>query len=157
MKTWAIAVGAGLLLLYGMRNRGGINMWATNKARAPFDTLFTAAEARYGLPAGLLARVAWQESRYDPLAVNARSRAQGLMQFMPATAREMGIDPLVPAQAIQAAARYLKQLHGQFGSWSGALAAYNWGPGNLARKGIALAPAETQQYYQSIVRDLQLT
>jgi len=75
---------------------------------------------------------------------------------MPATAAEMGIDPLDPFAAIDAAARYLRSLYRQTGAWDKALAAYNWGIGNVQRKGIARAPTETQNYFRQILADIGL-
>lgn len=123
---------------------------------APFVGAFRQAESRYGLPPGLLSRVAYQESRYDA-AARSPAGALGLMQFMPATAREYGVQPLDPFSSIDGAARYLSALFARFGSWSQALAAYNWGPGNVAGKGLARAPEETRAYYQSITQDVGIT
>jgi len=116
------------------------------------------AEARYSIPPDMLARLLYQESRYRADIITGKVRspvgALGIAQFMPATAAELGIDPLDPAQAIPAAARYLSSLYNRFGNWSEALAAYNWGQGNVARKGLEKAPAETRTYYTSILSDV---
>lgn len=122
---------------------------------ARYVDAFTAAERRYGLPAGLLDRMAWQESRYNARAVSPVGAA-GLMQFMPATAREFRIDPFEPYQSIDAAGRYVATLYRKFGDWPRAIAAYNWGMGNVARKGLTKAPAETREYYASILADVGL-
>ncbi len=77
---------------------------------------------------------------------------------MPATAAELGIDPLNPDQAIDAAGRYLKRLQkNNLGGWTEALAAYNWGIGNVQRKGIANAPKETRLYFSQILADVNST
>lgn len=113
---------------------------------------------RHGLPRDLLARLLWQESRYREDIITGRTRssvgALGIAQFMPATAADFGVDPLEPFQAIEGAARYLGQLFRQFGNWPEALAAYNWGPGNVKRKGLAAAPLETRNYYTQILADI---
>lgn len=120
--------------------------------------LIATAEREYGLPVDLLARLLWQESRYREDIITGKVRspagAMGIAQFMPATAREMGIDPLNPAQAIDGAARYLARLYRQFGNWTETLAAYNWGIGNVQRKGLSAAPAETRNYYSQILADV---
>lgn len=133
-----------------------IKEWITPDTGKQFESSFDSAEIRFGLPKGMLSRVAYQESRYNPNIVNTKSGAQGLMQFMPATAKDIGVDPFDPYEAISGAAQYLKSLYKQFGSWTLALAAYNWGPGNLKKKGIANAPSETKTYYSSILRDIGL-
>jgi hypothetical protein len=130
--------------------------WVTPAKGKVYQAAFDAATAAYGLPAGLLSRVAYQESRYNP---NAKSPAGalGLMQFMPATAKDFGLNPLDPEASIWAAAKYLKQLYNKFGNWKEALAAYNWGQGNVAKKGLEKAPTETRNYFGSILADLGLT
>ena len=135
-------------------------VWTPPAAAAPYLADITAAESRYGLPPGLLARQLQQESSYKPSIifgqVKSSAGALGIAQFMPATASEMGIDPLNPSQAIDGAGRYMAQLYARFGDWGQALAAYNWGQGNVARKGLAKAPAETKNYFSSILSDLGL-
>ncbi|HEY0955910.1 MAG TPA: lytic transglycosylase domain-containing protein [Roseateles sp.] len=128
--------------------------------RAPlaYAEAIAAAEWRWGLPAMLLERLLWQECRYREDIITGRVRspvgAVGIAQFMPATAAELGVDPLNTGQAIDGAARYLRQLYGTFGNWTEALAAYNWGQGNVARKGLAAAPRETRNYFTSILADV---
>ncbi|MGF6790164.1 transglycosylase SLT domain-containing protein [Paraburkholderia sp. 35.1] len=112
---------------------------------------FAGTEARYGLPAGLLSAIAQKESRGNPMAVSPAG-ARGLFQFMPATAREYGIDAFNPAQAADAAARKMSGLLARYkGNLTYALSAYNWGEGNLDRKGLANAPAETRDYAPGIL------
>lgn len=128
--------------------------------RAPeqYAGTIASAEQQYGLPAAMLERLLYQESRYRDDIITGRTKspagALGIAQFMPATAIEMGIDPLNPRQAIPAAARYLAGLYKRFGTWSEALAAYNWGQGNVSRKGLANAPRETRNYYGQILADV---
>lgn len=120
-----------------------------------------AAELRHGLPADMLARLLWQESHYRDDIITGQTKspagALGIAQFMPGTARDMGINPLDPWQSIDAAGKYLAQQYASFGTWAQALAAYNWGPGNVRRKGLAEAPAETRAYFTSILSDIGLT
>lgn len=117
-----------------------------------FENAFRQMSIKYNIPPGLLSRIAQQESDYDPTA-RSPVGAIGLMQFMPPTAKDMGIDPLNPQDAIKGAAKYLRWLYGRTGSWQMALAAYNWGIGNLERKGFAVAPQETQLYVAQISED----
>jgi ABC-type multidrug transport system fused ATPase/permease subunit len=134
---------------------GTLGLW---RAPAQYAGAIADAEAAYGLPAGLLERLLWQESHYraDIIsgAVSSSAGAKGIAQFMPATAVQYGVDPLDPFAAIDGAGRYLRDLYRQFGNWTEALAAYNWGPGNVRRKGLAAAPAETRNYYTGILADV---
>lgn len=134
------------------------NMLGLWRPPEKYAATIAAAEDRAGLPRNLLARLLYQESHYREDIITGRTRssagALGIAQFMPATAAEMGIDPLNPVQAINAAADYLARLHARFGNWSEALAAYNWGMGNVSRKGLAAAPRETRLYYSQILADV---
>jgi peptidoglycan DL-endopeptidase CwlO len=117
---------------------------------ARYSGLFAAAGARHGIDPSVLAAVAKVESGGNPNAVSPAG-ARGLMQFMPATARSFGIDPMDPAQAIDGAARYLTQQLRAFGSLQLALAAYNAGPGAVRRHGGIPPFRETQQYVRKVV------
>lgn len=132
-----------------------LGLW---KAPDKYLPAIRAAEQAHGLPFAMLERLLWQECRYREEIIDGRVRspagALGIAQFMPATAREMAIDPLNPAQAINAAGLYLARLYRMFGNWSEALAAYNWGMGNVQRKGLAQAPRETRNYYSEILADV---
>ncbi len=118
---------------------------------------FGSLEAKYGLPTGLLRSVATVESQGNPYATS-RAGAQGLFQFMPGTAKDLGINPLNPEQAASGAARYLRQLLDQTGgNLPDALAAYNWGIGNVKNKGRAASPLETQMYVPKVLAGLPQT
>jgi len=132
------------------------SLTAGSAKSAPYDARFAAAEAKYGLPAGLLSAVAKQESGYDPGA-RSGAGAVGLMQFMPATARGMGIDPTDPTQAIDGAGRLLAAHLKRFGSVPLALAAYNAGAGNVSRYGGIPPFSETQNYVKKITATLGST
>ena len=116
----------------------------------PYADLFTRAGSRHGVDPALLAAVAQQESGFDASAVSPAG-AQGLMQFMPATARGLGVDPFDPASAVDGAARYLADLTRQFGSTELGLAAYNAGPGTVRRYGGIPPYTETQDYVRSVM------
>ncbi|SNS49681.1 Cell wall-associated hydrolase, NlpC family [Geodermatophilus saharensis] len=118
-------------------------------AGVPYADLFTAAGARHGVDPALLAGVAEVESGFDSSAVSPAG-ATGLMQFMPATAAGLGVDASDPASAVDGAARYLRQLTDRFGSTDLALAAYNAGPGAVARAGGVPPYAETQSYVRKV-------
>ncbi|WP_375492588.1 transglycosylase SLT domain-containing protein [uncultured Jatrophihabitans sp.] len=121
-----------------------------NPAVATHAAQFAQAEQAYGLPSGMLAAVAQQESGGNTSAVSPDG-AQGLMQLMPATARSHGVDAFDPQQAIHAAAQILhtnlKHFHG---SVPLALAAYNAGAGAVERYGGVPPYTETRNYVRRI-------
>ncbi|MFD2091930.1 transglycosylase SLT domain-containing protein [Blastococcus deserti] len=119
-------------------------------AGVPYADLFSRAGARYGVDPSLLAAVASQESSFNASAVSPAG-AQGLMQFMPATAKGLGVNALDPTSAIDGAARYLSSLTKQFGSTQLALAAYNAGPGTVTRYGGIPPYPETQNYVRVVM------
>ncbi len=121
----------------------------------PYADLFGKAEADYGVSARLLASVAQQESGFNPRAVSSAG-AQGLMQLMPATARGLGVrNSFDPAQAVDGAARLLRDLKSEFGRVDLALAAYNAGPGAVHRYGGIPPYPETQNYVRSVLAILE--
>ena len=124
-----------------------------------YGPLVADSERQYGIPSGMLYRLLDQESRFNPHALGPmtrQGRARGIAQFIDSTAAEYGIDPLDPKQAIPGAARYLSSLAGKYGGdYNRALAAYNWGPGNVDRWTAAGAdpdalPMETLDYVNVI-------
>jgi hypothetical protein len=123
---------------------------AASLSGVPYADLFTRAGNRHGVDPALLAAVASQESGFDSRAVSPAG-AQGLMQFMPATARGLGVNPLDPTSAINGAAQYLSDLTRQFGSTELGLAAYNAGPGTVRRYGGIPPYPETQNYVRNVL------
>jgi soluble lytic murein transglycosylase-like protein len=117
----------------------------------PYADEINAAAARHGIDPALLAGLIRQESNFDPAAVSPAG-ARGLTQLMPATAAGLGVtDAADPAQAIEGGARYLKQQLDAFGNDpTQALAAYNAGPGAVARHGGVPPYAETQAYVRKV-------
>ncbi|MBM6401459.1 transglycosylase SLT domain-containing protein [Phycicoccus sonneratiae] len=135
--------------LAGLAATGAASTSATG-APAALQSLFASATARYGLPQGLLTAVAKAESGFDTRAVSPAG-ALGLMQLMPATARGLGVDPMVPAQAVDGAARMLSRDLARFGSVGLAVAAYNAGAGAVQRYGGVPPYPETQQYVRRVL------
>lgn len=107
---------------------------------------------RHDLPPGFFARLIWRESLFDPAAVSPKG-AQGVAQFMPATARREGLqNPFNPVEALSASARHLSDLRAALGNLGLAAAGYNAGLGraaDLRDKGRGL-PGETRRYVAAI-------
>ena len=125
---------------------------ARSSAADRWSGLLAEAASRTGLPVVWLHELLRAESNGNALAVSPKG-AVGLMQLMPATYAmlrlplNLGADPFVPRDNIMAGATYLRLLVDRYG-WSGALAAYNGGPGRLdafLTHGRAL-PSETITY-----------
>lgn len=110
-----------------------------------------AAEAS-GIPVPFFARLIWQESRFESNEVS-QAGAQGVAQFMPETAAEVGLDdPFDPMKALPASAKFLRKLRDDFGNLGLAAAAYNAGPGRI-QKWLAKEselPRETRDYVRII-------
>ncbi|MGH1572848.1 lytic transglycosylase domain-containing protein [Methylobacterium sp. P31] len=105
-----------------------------------------------GLPADFFLRLLRQESGLDHRAVS-RAGAQGVAQFMPATAAERGlVDPFNPFEAIPKAAEFLREQRAAFGSLGLAAAAYNAGPQRVRNwlAGRSSLPQETRAYVVKI-------
>lgn len=114
--------------------------------------LVEAAARRNGLPPSFVHSVVAAESAYRPDAISPKG-AIGLMQLMPATAQAFGVNPHDPAQNVEAGAAYLRQLLIKYdGDPYRALAAYNAGPGAVARYGGIPPYAETQTYVDRVLR-----
>ncbi len=117
------------------------------------DRYEQAAKAE-GIDVHLLRAVAWTESRGRQNAVSPKG-ALGVMQLMPGTAAELGIDPLNPQANLHGGARYLARQLSRFQSVPLALAAYNAGPGAVLRWGGIPPYAETQAYVAQILARYQ--
>ena len=104
----------------------------------------------------LLDAISYQESRHNPKAFNPKSGAAGQYQFMPATARQYGLNnPYDPVAARNAARQMVMDLARQHnGDIPKILASYNWGTGNVAHKGMHRMPAETRDYVVNITSRL---
>jgi soluble lytic murein transglycosylase-like protein len=124
----------------------------TNQAKAGsgLDSIIDKASSTYGINPGLIRAVIKAESNFNPRAVSSAG-AQGLMQLMPATAKGLGVEnSFDPEQNVMAGTKFLKQMLDRYdGNLDAALAAYNWGPGNLERKGGTL-PRETREYMTKV-------
>ena len=119
--------------------------------------IIEAAARDANLPLEFFARVIWQESRFQADAVGPMTRsgehAQGIAQFMPATASERGLlNPFSPVQALPKSAEFLSELRDQFGNLGLAAAAYNAGPRRVQEwlAGTGGMPEQTRNYVFAI-------
>lgn len=132
---------------------------ASAARRDTYAPLFQATGSKYGVDPVVLEATAWAESGFNPGAVSPAG-AKGMMQFMDGTAQRFGIDPNDPAQAVDGAARYYQSLLKMFGGdRDKAIAAYNWGEGNVQKavkqygdNWLAYAPDETKAHVAKINR-----
>ncbi|MGH0030052.1 MAG: lytic transglycosylase domain-containing protein [Myxococcota bacterium] len=108
------------------------------------------ASLRYGVSAELIRSVIRHESAGNPAAVSHKG-AMGLMQLMPATARQLGVScAFDPRQNVMGGTRYLREMRNRFGSWRLALAAYNAGPARV--ESGRRWPRETRNYVEQVLR-----
>jgi soluble lytic murein transglycosylase-like protein len=113
--------------------------------------MLRSAAQRWNVSATLLAAQIYAESNFNPFA-RSDAGAQGIAQFMPATARAFGLsNPYDPEQAIHAQAHFMRDLLRRFGSVPLALAAYNAGPGRVAACGCVPNFPETRGYVARIL------
>lgn len=158
---------AGTIVLSDTPLTGGVSTYAVRNANnvrttrsiagadveGIYDEAIESAAATHGVRPELVRAVIQVESGFNPRA-RSRVGAMGLMQLMPATAAELGVDnPWDPVQNIHGGVAYLGSLIREFGDEVLALAAYNAGPGAVNRYGQRIPPyRETQDYVQKITR-----
>ena len=111
------------------------------------------AAAKYNLPPELITAVIRAESNFEVGAASSAG-AQGLMQLMPATAKELGVkNPFDIEQNIDGGTKYLRKMLDRFGgSVRKALAAYNAGPGTVMKYNGRVPYPETRQYVKRVMR-----
>lgn len=135
------------------RATGGAGSWRTPAAGMKYKPFFDQATLYYQLPNRLLSRMAQQESSYRPNVISPAG-AVGLMQLIPRF--HPGVDVTDPEDSVTRAAEYMRILFNRFGDWRLAMAAYNWGPTNLAKYGFDRAPLETKRYIANVAYDIDL-
>lgn len=107
-----------------------------------------------GLDPNVLLAQAYQESKFNPKEVSPKG-AVGFAQFLPDTAKQFGLTSVQMRDAEESAkaqVRYMQYLKKRFGSMNTALAAYNWGEGNVSKYGIGKLPGETTDYLNKIIQ-----
>jgi len=110
-------------------------------------------EKRYDMPKGILQNVAYHESRLNPNAISHKG-AIGIMQLHPRWHKS--VNPYDPYEAIQYGAKYLNSLYERFQDWEIALAAWNWGQGNISKYSFYQAPRETKEFVKKVMLGIQV-
>jgi soluble lytic murein transglycosylase-like protein len=125
--------------------------WAATLERETYDPMILTASRTHGVPAALVKAVIAAESAFDPAALSPKG-AMGLMQLMPGTADDLGVEqPFHDEQNISGGTRYLRWLFDRYGDWLRTLAAYNAGPEAVDRyDGVPPYP-ETREYVQRVL------
>jgi soluble lytic murein transglycosylase-like protein len=116
-----------------------------------YDPLIGDAAANEGVPPALVKAVIAAESAFRSDAVSHKG-AQGLMQLMPETAEQMGVEnPFEPGQNVRGGTSYLRTLIERYGDLGRALAAYNAGPTAVDRYGGIPPFRETRDYVDKVL------
>lgn len=149
-------------------NDGGLRVFAPSSGRSrtvlartgrrvtprppeTFDPLIRTASHTHGVPAALVKAVIAAESSFDAAAVSPKG-AMGLMQLMPGTARELGVDDAFESdQNVLGGTRYLRELYDRYGDWLHTLAAYNAGPDAVDRYRGVPPYSETREYVKRVL------
>jgi soluble lytic murein transglycosylase-like protein len=132
---------------------------ASSAVREPFEPLVREHAARHSLRPALVRAVIQVESGFNPRATSPKG-AMGLMQLMPATARQLGVrNAYDPAENIRGGTAYLRQLLDRYdGNEELALAAYNAGSGAVDRYGRQVPPyRETKDYVRKVGSAAEVT
>jgi soluble lytic murein transglycosylase-like protein len=130
----------------GLPEASAVSSTTPSDKASSLDGIIRKASQRFGVEESLIKAVIKAESNFNPQAVSSAG-ASGLMQLMPATARGLGVkDSFDPEQNVMGGTRFLKDMLNRYdGNLNAALAAYNWGPGNVDKGGTFL-PRETRAY-----------
>lgn len=159
------ALALGVLVLWPKKGTGAPPLPTTGPTPTPVTNTedlgrliawaFDDASYEYGIPDGMLRSMAGIESGFRPEVISGEVKGAsgeiGIMQITPKWHPD--VDPYDPVASIWYAAGWLRELYEQFGGWREAVAAYNWGPTNLANYGLAAAPTVTQDYIAKVAQE----
>ncbi len=128
---------AGFINFFANSQRGHNTLMHSFERSGRYKAMIQRVMAEEGVPQDLI-YLAVAESGFQPQAINRRSRAGGMWQFMPSGNYGLSHNPYVderfdPEKSTRAYARYMKFLYDQLGDWYLAMAAYDWGAGNVQR------------------------
>jgi hypothetical protein len=149
---------AGLRIFAPSTGRSRFVLKRTGRGRAvrpqyhgSYDPVIRSASADHGVPAALVKAVIAAESSFDAAAVSPKG-AMGLMQLMPGTAKDLGVDDAFHTeQNVQGGTRYLRELYDRYGDWLRTLAAYNAGPQAVDRYDGVPPYDETREYVKRVL------
>ncbi len=130
---------------------GGNAIYSSPEGATTSAKLFARDEAEWELPPGILDKI-WAAESGRGQHMLSSAGAQGHFQFMPETAKQYGVvDPNNLSQSAEGAAHMMHDLLVHFhGDLQKAVAAYNWGAGNVDKYGLGAAPSETRNYVAKI-------
>lgn len=150
-------IGSGKVDIHGEDSLGGLTPYnpGSPPAKVEIQALIARVAKEQNVDPKLIRAVVEAESSYNPYDVS-KTNAKGLMQLMPDTAREMGVNnPFDPYENLTGGTKYLKQMMAKFPERMDlALAAYNAGPGKVDRAGGIPDIAETKNYVRKIMTKL---
>lgn len=163
----ALIIIGGIALAAALAGGGYVatEYWLSSANAQKWAAALAAAEQQYGLPAGLLSRIAYQESHFRSDIIDGTTAspagALGMMQLMPQFFSSVRVPVPFSDQdtlnQIDQAAQLLSQNYTHFGDWQSAIAAYNAGAGTVDKYlngAIAQLPQETQNYVAAVTADL---
>lgn len=169
IPVWVWILG-GVALLAALTTGGVVTanyisaQWMGSSNARKWAAALSNAENTFGIPAGLLSRIAYQESRFRQDVIDgttvSSAGALGLMQLMPqyfdTVQRPIPFSDADTSDQIVQAAQLLASNYNQLGDWTAATAAYNAGAGTINKvlNGSATLPGQTAQYIQQISADL---
>jgi membrane-bound lytic murein transglycosylase D len=144
---------AGFISYFSNSPTGHAHLVSSLERAGKYKDMISTVLREEGVPQDLI-YLAVTESGFQPQAMNARSGAGGMWQFMPfqgvyGLTRNATFDERFdPEKSSKAYARYMKYLYDQFGDWYLAMAAYNWGPGNVQRSVMRTGYADFWELYR---------